>query len=724
MLISTFQSCMKNIKRIFLYTVISILVQNAYSITIQLTAPADIKTTFALANDGDIIELTTSGGAYTWSAKATVSNDKSITVRAAAGLAVRPIILWSGATPAATNYFVQYSPAGTSTKTMTFDGIEFDGANKVGALFLGKCTGTSNLIVLINNCVIRNILAGSQVCLYSAIVGSTIYGDLTVQNTEFRNFGSTVISPTGTTASPNNVSFINCLFVGPTTGILTTAAVKMAVSNYNSITLDHCTFNGLNIAEFFTKSSLGVSSIKNTIFANSTNATNTQLNQFGSTPNFINLGSDCGIYYTAAGTLGTIYPSLRTSAVSKWTDPVLDSDGFATATPYLTGSTDGKPIGYYNTNASAPKITSSVASITELGYNGTAASVEKSFSINAVNLTSYLIIQPPTNFEISLSSGASFGTAAIHLTPTNGTVSATTVFVRLAEGLAVNSYTGNITLSSTWLSSKTISLTGEVTVPTITTDMTSMPDFNYVSGASELVPIQVSALNLLSDIQISAAPGYELSLDGTTGFVSALLLSAQTNGDIAPVSVYVRMTNGLARGHYSGNISLTSTGAKTILVAVNGQVTPTPVISISDLTGFDYILDKGPSYEQTVSVCGSGLSSDILITSTADYEISLESGISFTGTNSISLSPTNAEVPLTKIYLRLKSGLSVAHYTGNLVLNSIGTSEQKILLSGQVSSFANAPQRIKNVNQAQTISLKIVGNNTEKKVQIFKVIVQ
>jgi len=716
---------MKNIKLILLFTVISILTQNAYSATIQLAAPADVKTTFAVANDGDVIELTTSGGAYIWSAKATVSTDKSITIRAAAGLAVRPVILWSGVTPAATNYFVQYSPAGTSTKTLTFDGIEFDGATKVGALFLGKCTGTSNLSVLINNCVVRNILAGSQVCLYSAIVGSTNYGDLTIRNTEFRNFGTTVISPTGSTASPNNVSFINCLFVGPTTGILTTAAVKMAVSNYNSITLDHCTFNGLNIAEFFTKSSLGVSSIKNTIFANSTNATNTQVNQFGSTPNFLNLGSDCGIYYTADGTLGTIYPSLRTTAVSKWTDPALDSDGFATAAPYLTGSTDGKPIGYYNTNASAPKITASVASITGLGYNSTAATIEKSFTISANNLTTDLIIIPPTNYEISLTSGTSFGVTAIHLSPTDGTISPTTVFVRLASGLNLNSYTGNITLSSTGVTSKTISLSGEVTVPTITTDMVSMPDFNYVSGASEVVPINVSGLHLISDISISAPSGYELSLNGTSGFSSASLILPQTDGSVTPVSVYVRIANGLARGSYSGNISLTSSGATSMLVGVTAQVTPSPVISISDLIGFGYILGFGASIEQDISVCGTGLTGDILITSPTHYEISLQSDTGFVGTNSISLVQINGEVPLTKVYIRLKTGLLEAIYSENLLLNSAGTTEQKISLSGVVGNFEVDPLGMKKVKKvAQPISLKIVGNNISKKVHVYKVIVQ
>ena len=715
---------MKNIKLIFIYTVISILSQNAYSATIQLAAPADVKTTFATANDGDVIELITSGGAYTWSAKITVSNDKSITLRAAASLAVRPVILWSGITPAATNYFVQYSPAGNATKTLTFDGIEFDGATKVGALFLGKCTGTSNLTVSINNCVVRNIMAGSQVCLYSAIVGSTIYGDLTVRNTEFRNFGTTVISPTGTTASPNNVSFINCLFVGPTTGILTTAAVKMAVSNYNSITLDHCTFNGLNIAEFFTKSSLGVSTVKNTIFANSTNATNTQVNQFGSTPNFINLGSDCGIYYTAAGTLGTIYPSLRTAAVTKWTDPALDSDGFATASPYLTGSTDGKPIGYYNINASAPKITASVVSITGLGYNGTAATVEKSFIISAANLTADLIILPPINYEISLTSGASFGVAAIHLTPTNGTVSQTTVFVRLAGGLTLNSYAENIALSSTGVTSKTISLSGEVTAPTITTDMVSMPDFNYISGASEVVPINVSGLHLISDITISVPSGYELSLNVTTGFSSASLVLPQTNGSVSPVSVYVRLANGLARGSYSGNISLTSSEVTTKLVAVTGQVTPTPVISISDLIGFGYILGFGASIEQDISVSGTGLTDYIFITSPTHYEISLQSGNGFVGTNSISLAQTNGEVPLTKIYIRLKLGLIEAIYSENLLLNSAGTSEQKISLTGVVGNFEVDPLRIKKVKQSQPIHLKIIGNNTAKKVHVYKVIVQ
>ncbi|MBV5343877.1 hypothetical protein JZU68_09875, partial [bacterium] len=95
---------------------------NAASI-IQVAAPASINTIVSAAQDGDIIELTTDGGAYTWTSTAIISIEKSIIIRAASGLLTRPKVTWSG-TISPTNYFIRYYPtAGSSVETWVIDGI-------------------------------------------------------------------------------------------------------------------------------------------------------------------------------------------------------------------------------------------------------------------------------------------------------------------------------------------------------------------------------------------------------------------------------------------------------------------------------------------------------------------------------------------------------------------------------------------------------------------------
>ena len=74
---------------------------------------------------------------------------------------------------------------------------------------------------------------------------------------------------------------------------------------------------------------------------------------------------------------------------------------------------------------------------------GNGASAEQSFTVEGSNLTNNISITPPTNYEISTATGGSFvATNPITLTQSGGTVSTTTIYVRLKAGLSVNTYNG------------------------------------------------------------------------------------------------------------------------------------------------------------------------------------------------------------------------------------------------------------------------------------------
>ena len=104
--------------------------------------------------------------------------------------------------------------------------------------------------------------------------------------------------------------------------------------------------------------------------------------------------------------------------------------------------------------------------------------------------------------------------------------------------------------------------------------------------------------------------------------------------------------------------------------------------NITELNDFYYGIDTGPSTIQQIIVSGNKLTNDIVITSSANYEISLEETQGYS--QMISLGPNKGEVSLVTIYVRLVSGLTDNIYSGDIELSSAGAFGKTIALLGQV----------------------------------------
>ncbi|MDD2797385.1 MAG: T9SS type A sorting domain-containing protein [Bacteroidales bacterium] len=301
-------------------------------LTTSLNAGSSVSAAVTSLADGDTIILAQTG-IYTWAGKLTISTAKSVSIRAANGLASRPIIRESSAASS----FIYYS-AGTAPKTFSFNGVEFDGNNLAYGLILGKCAANGNLKVVMKNCLVRNLYqsAGSLNAIaftYGSVTGGpATYDDLTVEDTEFRNVQSAIIGTSALNTSPNNVSFKNCLFVGP----FTKAAVGIAA--INSVKMEHCTFESCNLKELTLKTNVVGTVLRNVVFAHNSG---TDANSMGDAV----LNSSCGVYYTGTGDMNLIYPTLSTSNALV-NDPVLNSYKYATDSAYLARSTDGRGLGY------------------------------------------------------------------------------------------------------------------------------------------------------------------------------------------------------------------------------------------------------------------------------------------------------------------------------------------------------------------------------------------
>jgi len=103
---------------------------------------------------------------------------------------------------------------------------------------------------------------------------------------------------------------------------------------------------------------------------------------------------------------------------------------------------------------------------------------------------------------------------------------------------------------------------------------------------------------------------------------------------------------------------------------------------INKLEGFYYNEKSGPSSAITFLAFGDMVKNDLLIEVSSDYEISLSEIDGYT--QSIFVPHYDGIVPDTKIYIRLKEGLSRKSYTGTLTLSTDGAQSKKVTLSGIV----------------------------------------
>ncbi len=121
-----------------------------------------------------------------------------------------------------------------------------------------------------------------------------------------------------------------------------------------------------------------------------------------------------------------------------------------------------------NATTLEPLITQSETALSSFNYLvGNGPSVEQNFTVEGSNLTSDIIITPPTNYEISTGTGGSFvATNPITLTQSGGDVASTTIYARLKSGLNAGDYNSeDITASSTDATSGTVTCSGAVTTP-------------------------------------------------------------------------------------------------------------------------------------------------------------------------------------------------------------------------------------------------------------------
>lgn len=339
-----------------------------------------------------------------------------------------------------------------------------------------------------------------------------------------------------------------------------------------------------------------------------------------------------------------------------------------------------------------PVVNCSVTSLSDFKYTvGGGPSPEKSFVVSGTSLTANLVVTAPSNYEISPLSGSSFiSMNSIAIAHSAGNVSDITLYVRLKQGLAVNNYTGNMSVTSTNAQTKFIALSGSVmNPPSITTSVASISNLFsfYVARQSVAKSFVVNGSDLSKGIVITPPYNFEISTSPTSGFTASAITLPLSGTSISATTIYVRLNPNSYMYDYSGNISVVSTGATTKYIALTGKALyqPTITTSTTSLSGFNYFTGSGPSVLQSFSISGTDLIEAVTLTAPTNYEISTSSN-PFSAQSTLTLSPTNYSLNTTTVYVRLKAGLQATTYNGSLSCSCSYATTKSIALSGTVSN--------------------------------------
>ena len=301
--------------------------------------------------------------------------------------------------------------------------------------------------------------------------------------------------------------------------------------------------------------------------------------------------------------------------------------------------------------------------------------------------------------------------------------------------ILVKAGTGTLTLSgantytnSTIVSGGTLTLTGSGAIantPNITVGSGATFDVSGLStaltlGSGQTLSASATGANSTGTINMSASRGLTLSSGGLafTGYgagssTAPLTLSGAGSLALSGVPVTVKTTTALVAGTYKliakgGSATVTGTpgtltwngggssgvvsGATPTLQVVSGELwlyVPN-ITAASTLSGSLASTYGTPANPMSVSVSGTGLSGNLIVTAQSGYQVCLSSGGSYN--SSLTLTPSVGAVSATTVYVEYTSAKAAANYNSAtaVALTSTGAATVNIATTSSGNTVGQA----------------------------------
>lgn len=156
------------------------------------------------------------------------------------------------------------------------------------------------------------------------------------------------------------------------------------------------------------------------------------------------------------------------------------------------------------------------------------------------------------------------------------------------------------------------------------------------------------------------------SITGTT-------CSSENNLQLSASSRYVQF---IYISKTTGNVDIDD-----VSITKLASTIPTLTVDKTTLTGLNYTLNNGPSAAQSVTVTGTNTTQSISVAAPANFEVSTTADGNYAGSATLGANGGS-------VYVRLKAGLAIGKYNGNLTVSSQDAANVETALSGEVSASA------------------------------------
>jgi hypothetical protein len=309
------------------------------------------------------------------------------------------------------------------------------------------------------------------------------------------------------------------------------------------------------------------------------------------------------------------------------------------------------------------------------------------FSVEGYNLLTDLTISSSVSGTFQISTDGFNYVDSLTLSPYDGIISPTTIYTQFAPNLVLGGYSGSIEFSSS-VASASVFVTGSgIQEPVISMDWTGYStDFGAVliNTSSSQQQFTVDGNYLVDDITVNGDPpaGFLISLTSGSGYTSSLVVT-QSGGVVSAVPVYAVFYS-TASGAYISSIGISSLYATNVNQIIQGTALSPSVYFNPTLINFGTLENGFTSSQAEFIVSGSDIVDYIEVKSGGIVRTSLTSGSGYSNAPLILTQSANIVAPITVYTILTPATEPLGNYTATFKINSTGSAEQFLYLSGSV----------------------------------------